>query len=240
MKRVRQLICLTLVSSALITAMTSCRQPDDTAGTTAPVADGYTYYPSSFEEYSTAFEETSAASGGEETSPSQAQTQENVSAPHTEQQTTRKNGEQQTNKTPSAPTTSPQKTPEKTTASQENTNVDLSIEVPSANGQMEVDTSRGNKFTVIVSEERKIDPSYLIAVYSVPDSGQNYVFEFTSKTSRTENDLRRVYLIDKNGKITGVAAKNANEKENVSAIENWFCMNVLIKKMIFPAVKDEF
>lgn len=231
-----------IFSAAAITALlTSCRSGSDPADMSASQSSGYTYISltqqqtdipaSDITQESTLpplpEEETHSEAGKtEETTAHSSNSQPTTNAPATERSTQRG----------TAPTEKP--TSGKTPAQE--TEVDLSIDVPSANGTIEVDTSRGNKFTVIVSDERKIDAAYLLAVYSVPNSGQNYVFEFSSKTGRSEDDLRRVYLIDANGKITGVAAKKASEKENISAVENWFCMNVLIKNLLFPAVEKEF
>ncbi len=117
--------------------------------------------------------------------------------------------------------------------------IDLSISMPEKNGTMVVDTSPDNKFITIVCTDRGIDVSLLAAVYAVPESGQNYVFEFESGKTRSVDSLRRVYLIDSNGSITGVAATESSEKENVSSVENWFCMNVLIKELIYPSVEKE-
>lgn len=119
--------------------------------------------------------------------------------------------------------------------------ITLNMSVPDANGTMEVDLSDDNKYTQIVVSERDIDSSLLVAVYSVPESGQNYVFEFLSAgaENRTAENIRRVYLIDSAGKIAYVAAAYSSEAENVSVVENWFNMNVLIKGMIFPAIEDK-
>ena len=117
----------------------------------------------------------------------------------------------------------------------------LNMSVPDANGTMEVDLSEDNKYTQIVVSQRGIDVSLLVAVYSVPESGQNYVFEFSAAgtENRTAENIRRVYLIDSSGKITYVSAASSSEAENVSTVENWFNMNVLIKGLIFPAIEDK-
>jgi hypothetical protein len=117
--------------------------------------------------------------------------------------------------------------------------VDLSIRLPDANGTMEVSLDPSNKFIKAVHNARGVDTSLLAAVYSVPESGQNYVFEFSSAGKRTADDLRRVYLLTADGAITSVAASKNTERENLSATENWFCMNVLIKGMVFKAVEDK-
>ncbi len=142
--------------------------------------------------------------------------------------------------TPTAAVESTTKTVVETTSNAADTNLTLNMSVPDANGTMEVDLSEDNKYTQIVMSERDIDPSLLVAVYSVPESGQNYVFEFSSSgaDNRTVQNLRRVYLIDSSGKITYVSAASSSEAENISVIENWFNMNVLIKGLIFPAIED--
>lgn len=136
----------------------------------------------------------------------------------------------------------------KTTLSQEETEftantslteVDLSISMPEKNGIMVTDSSDGNEYIKIVYRERDIDPALLVAVFSVPESGQNYVIEFYDEEGRTVDDIRRVYLIDSDGDIVSVSAVLSSEKENISSVENWFSMNVLIKEIIYPAVKDE-
>lgn len=117
--------------------------------------------------------------------------------------------------------------------------MELSISMPDKNGTMVTEKFSDNKFIKLISEERGIDSDLLVAVFAVPESGQNYVFEFTSSTKRTADALRRVYLIDADGAVTGVAASKGAEKENLSAVENWFCMNVLIKGVIFPAIAND-
>ena len=127
--------------------------------------------------------------------------------------------------------------PETTTA--ESTTVDLTIELPEANGDMQVDTLPSNKFISAVKQSKNVDASLLAAVYSVPASGQNYVFEFYDAEGRSRDDLRRVYLLDDDCRITSVAAAKASEKVNVSSTENWFCFNVLIKGVIFDAIAED-
>lgn len=120
------------------------------------------------------------------------------------------------------------------------TEVDLSIEMPDKNGTMEVDPSSENKFIKAVNKERNIGSDRLVAVYAVPESGQNYVFEFKDAKGREADDLKKVYLLDDSCKITGVASTASGEREGISSVENWFCMNVLIKEIIFPAVSEQF
>ena len=116
--------------------------------------------------------------------------------------------------------------------------IDLHVELPDANGTMVVSTERTNPYIALVSAQRSLPVERLVAVYTVPQTGQNYVFEFNAG-ARTVENLRRVYLIDQNNQIASVAAADWSEAENVSQTENWFCMNVLIKNMIFPKIAGE-
>ena len=143
-----------------------------------------------------------------------------------------------------APTAAPTAPPQETTAPPEAAEqpadtVTLPIALPAANGEMQVSTSPDNPFIRAVSESRGRDVSLLAAVYSVPASGQNYVFEFTGADARTADDLRRVYLLSDDAEIRSVAASSAAERERISLTENWFCMNVLIKGVIFPSVQEK-
>lgn len=117
--------------------------------------------------------------------------------------------------------------------------VTLPIELPAANGTMEVSTDPQNTFIHTVAAGRGIDASFLAAVYSVPLSGQNYVFEFIGAGDRSVQTLRRVYLLTDDLQIKSVAASSAAERERISLTENWFCMNVLIKGVIFPSVQEK-
>ena len=136
---------------------------------------------------------------------------------------------------------SEQTTAEKPTenATAPTTEVDLSITLPEKNGTMKVETDASNKYIQTVIKDRHLRPELLVAVYSVPETDQNYVFEFTSSDFTADN-LNRVFLLDNECRITGVAAVKSNERENMSSTENWFCMNVLIKGVIFPEIEEMF
>ncbi|GEM_PF-1640853 len=129
--------------------------------------------------------------------------------------------------------------PETSSSVNSDGNVDLGIQLPDANGTMEVSLDPANSFIKAVHTARGIDTSLLAAVYAVPESGQNYVLEFNSAGKRTSDNLRRVYLLKADGSIASVAAAKNSERENLSATENWFCMNVLIKSMVMNAVADK-
>lgn len=137
--------------------------------------------------------------------------------------------------------TAPTSVPAATSAAErpEADTVTLPIELPAANGTMEVSVDPLNAFIRTVAESRGVDVSLLAAVYAVPQSGQNYVFEFSDAGERSASSLRRVYLLTDDLRIKSVAAANAAEREHISMTENWFCMNVLIKGVIFPSVEEK-
>lgn len=130
--------------------------------------------------------------------------------------------------------------PVHTTAYPVESEVDLSINMPQSNGKMKVIKSPSDKYIDKVSSDKGIDASRLCAVVTVPENGQNYVFEFSSASGRGVNDLKKVYLLDSYCNILNVASSDASQRVNLSTTENWFCMNVLIKGVVFPAIKDQF
>ena len=134
------------------------------------------------------------------------------------------------------PATDPPAANEPTTAPAE---VDLGIRMPTPNGVMVVSRSPENMLIKTVHERRGVGTAFLTAVYSEPKSGQNYVFEFYSASDHSAEQLRRVYYLTDDGVIVNVAADRAGEVENLDSVTNWFCMNVLIKGTIFPALKDQ-
>lgn len=137
------------------------------------------------------------------------------------------------------PTAAAQTTAEQATAAQTTTARQEST-LPSPNGAMHVDLSSDNRFIQIVSRQYGISASLLSAVYVLPDSGQNYVLEWTGQTDangkliRSADTLRRCFLIDTAGKVASVAATDSSERENMSAAENKIAMETLIKRVILP------
>ncbi len=235
----KKLIALLLAASLLL-GFTACGKKTENEQTSEPTLSDYneySYYYSSDTTVETQTENTTAAPTTTEV---QTEVITVIVTSVTEQTTAAQKPVQPTKAETTAKTTTGTTSAQTDKSTESATNVDLSIEMPTSNGQMLVDTSPNNKFTQIVHKDRQIDTGYLIAVYSQPDTGQNYVLEFTSTTNFTADTLRRVFLIDTKGKISSVAAKSSSERENVSSMENWFCMNVLIKKMLLPAIQNQF
>lgn len=125
------------------------------------------------------------------------------------------------------------------------TGVTINATLPEANGKMIFNDSPDSKYMQIVIEKYKFNPKMLASVYSSPNTGQNYVFEFngtkdsSGRYIRNQDTLRRVYLIDENDNIVSVAAAKSSERVNISQSENWISMEVLIKKMILPEIQEQ-
>ena len=121
----------------------------------------------------------------------------------------------------------------------------LPATLPAPNGTMHVDTNTNNKFIQIVHQQYGISEQLLTAVYALPDTGQNYVLEWTGekdaggKLIRSADTLRRCFLIDTAGKVTAVAASDSGERENMSLAENRLAMETLIKRVILPKIEEE-
>lgn len=127
----------------------------------------------------------------------------------------------------------------------EDASVTFPASLPEANGTMHVSHDADNRFIQIIHQAYNLPAARLTAVYSVPDTGQNYVLEWngstdsTGKILRNADTLRRCFLIDANGNVSAVAATDASERENMSAIENTFAMETLIKRVILPQIADK-
>ena len=134
-----------------------------------------------------------------------------------------------------APTDPPAVTEQPTSGGE----VDLGIRMPTPNGTMVVTHSAEHPLIRTVHEQRGIDVSLLTAVYAEPKSGQNYVFEFYSAGDRSADGVRRVYYLTDDNVITSVAADRMSEIENLTLLENWMCLEWLIKGTVFPALKDQ-
>ena len=114
------------------------------------------------------------------------------------------------------------------------------VVIPDKNGENMLSDEADNDYIVLIAEQYNLDPASLVAIYSVPDSGTNYVLEFNNtgtifnkKYEKSADNLKRVYHIGvapkreisyTDGKLTG------GEHYNCTASEGW---------MVFRLVKTE-
>ena len=87
-----------------------------------------------------------------------------------------------------------------------------------------ISESSDNEFIAIIAEKYKVNPKALVAIYAVPDKGNNFVLQF-KKVSLTEygrspDDLEKVYQIDKDKNIciatkTGIGCSGVSSGESI-------------------------
>ncbi len=112
------------------------------------------------------------------------------------------------------------------------------------NGDNQLSDHHNNKFIKLVSGKYNVDTDLLVAIYSEPDTGNNFVLEFNGKKDEDGNivkspdTLAKVYSIDKNKNIC-VATGKTTGNENISYAEGMLCFN-MIKKIVMPQYPDYF
>lgn len=112
------------------------------------------------------------------------------------------------------------------------------------NGENILSDHHSNKYIKLVSEKYNVDKELLVAVYSEPDTGNNFVLEFSGKRDddgnviKSPDTLTKVYLIDKNKKIA-VATGKTTGNVGVSYAEGTLCFN-MIKTIVMPQYPEYF
>lgn len=118
--------------------------------------------------------------------------------------------------------------------------IDL-IELPEKTGDNLISDDPNNEFIKLISEKYNVNSEALVAIYAVPDQGNNFVLEF-SKTSkgysRDPDDLKKIYQIDLERNIN-VATKTGVGCVGCTAAES-ILMFSLVKKVIMPEFPDYF
>lgn len=114
----------------------------------------------------------------------------------------------------------------------------------SKNGDNVLSDYHGNKFIKLVSEKYNVDANLLVAIYSEPDTGNNFVLEFSGKTNsdgdiiKSPDTLEKVYLIDKQQNIS-VATGKTKGNVGVSYAEGTLCF-YMMKSVVMPQYPDYF
>ncbi len=112
------------------------------------------------------------------------------------------------------------------------------------NGNNQLSDHHNNKYIKLVSEKFNVDTELLVAIYSEPDTGNNFVLEFSGKRDEDGNvikspdTLSKVYAIDKNKNIA-VATGKTTGNINVSYAEGTLCFN-MIKTIVMPQYPEYF
>ena len=121
------------------------------------------------------------------------------------------------------------------------------VEIPDANGENFLSDSASNEFIKLVSQKFGVDSKALVAIYSVPDSGTNYVLQFKksligSTYKKSPDNLERVYHI---GVAPGREISYTNGKlvlgdhYNCEAAEGVLVFN-LVKTTVMEQYPDYF
>jgi flagellar basal body-associated protein FliL len=118
-----------------------------------------------------------------------------------------------------------------------------SYEHLSVNGDNLLSDHFENEFIQMVSKEYGVDPDLLVAIYSVPNSGTNFVLQFNGDKRggnyvKSPATLEKVYHIDLNGKITVATGTN---KGNVGVSYPESVMTVaMVKTVVMEQYPDYF
>lgn len=119
------------------------------------------------------------------------------------------------------------------------------VVIPDKNGNNYLSDDPNNEFIKIIVSAYDVDPKSLVAIYSVPDSGTNYVLQFKAKGylnktyEKSPDNLLRVYHIglapERKISYTGGVVDNYN----CSAGEGALVFN-LVKTKVMPQYPDYF
>ncbi len=114
----------------------------------------------------------------------------------------------------------------------------------SKNGDNRLSDHYDNEYIKLVEGEYGVDTDLLVAIYSVPDTGTNFVLEFDGTKDSAGNyvkspdTLKKVYQIDLERNIS-VATSNGVGNVGVSYAEGIFCFN-MVKTLVMEQYPDYF
>lgn len=112
------------------------------------------------------------------------------------------------------------------------------------NGENILSDHHSNKYIKLVSSKFNVDNELLVAIYSEPNTGNNFVLEFSGAKDEDGNvikspdTLTKVYSIDKNNKIA-VATGKTTGNIGVSYAEGTLCFN-MVKTIVMPQYPEYF
>lgn len=118
-----------------------------------------------------------------------------------------------------------------------------SYEQLSVNGENLLSDHYDNEFIQLVANEYGVDTDLLVAIYSVPDSGTNFVLQFNGDKKKGEyvkspDTLEKVYQIDAERNIK-VATGTATGNEGVSYAESVMCF-AMVKTIVMEQYPNYF
>lgn len=111
-------------------------------------------------------------------------------------------------------------------------------------GDNMISDSSDNEFIKLIVQEKDVDAEILVAIYAVPDLGNNFVLEFDNKRDsdgniiRSPKTLKRIYHINKERNIT-VATGKPTGNEGVdygTSLMTYY----LVTDVVMPEFPDYF
>lgn len=114
----------------------------------------------------------------------------------------------------------------------------------SKNGDNMLSDHYDNQYIKLVAGKYDVDTDLLVAIYSVPDTGNNFVLEFDGTKDASGNyvkspdTLKTVYQIDLERNIK-VATSSGVGNVGVSYAEGLFCFN-MVKTLVMEQYPDYF
>ena len=111
-------------------------------------------------------------------------------------------------------------------------------------GENQISASHDNEFIKLIVEEKGVNAERLVAIYAVPDLGNNFVLEFDNKRNdngkiiRSPKTLKKIYHINKERNIT-VATGKPTGNEGVdygTSLMTYY----LITDVVMPEYPDYF
>ena len=111
-------------------------------------------------------------------------------------------------------------------------------------GDNMISDSPDNEFIKLIVDNKDVDAEYLVAIYAVPDLGNNFVLEFDDKRDdngnviRSPKTLKRIYHINKERNIT-VATGKPTGNEGVdygTSLMTYY----LVTDVVMPEFPDYF
>ena len=114
----------------------------------------------------------------------------------------------------------------------------------SKNGENILSDNHENKYIKLVSSSYGVDSEFLVAIYSEPDTGNNFVLEFDGTRDsegnvvKSPDTLSKVYLVDAQKNIS-MATKTGAGNQGVSYAEGLFCFN-MVKTIVMEQYPDYF
>ena len=114
----------------------------------------------------------------------------------------------------------------------------------SPNGDNVLSDHFENRYIKQISHDYGVDSDLLVAIYSEPDTGNNFVLEFNGKKDssgsviKSPDTLAKVYLVDKNG---GVKIATGKESGNVGVSYAEGLLSIsMIKTVVMEQYPDYF